>query len=162
MEGAHLPVSGHPGRASCTDSAVPGQRHTWHLRVCAPPHALCLPARPSRRPVPTCAARRPLPSPPLFPLTPAPPPPLPGRYVAYDEYDNALGVMITHSPLAWEHVQVGGRGRARRRRFQCSSRRCLPAVLALSCLLQGAAPLACRPRCCPGHGTSKFLVPNLD
>ena len=28
-------------------------------------------------------------------------------YVAYDEYDNALGVMITHSPLAWEHVQVG-------------------------------------------------------
>lgn len=27
-------------------------------------------------------------------------------YVAYDEYDNALQVMITHSPLAWEHVQV--------------------------------------------------------
>ena len=27
-------------------------------------------------------------------------------YVAYDEYDNALGVMITHSPLAWEHVQA--------------------------------------------------------
>ncbi|PRW61204.1 clathrin heavy chain [Chlorella sorokiniana] len=26
-------------------------------------------------------------------------------YVAYDEYDNALQVMITHSPLAWEHVQ---------------------------------------------------------
>jgi clathrin heavy chain len=25
--------------------------------------------------------------------------------VAYDEYDNALQVMITHSPLAWEHVQ---------------------------------------------------------
>lgn len=32
-------------------------------------------------------------------------------YVAYDEYDNALGVMITHSPLAWEHVQVGCGGR---------------------------------------------------
>lgn len=27
-------------------------------------------------------------------------------YIAYDEYDNALGVMVTHSPLAWEHVQV--------------------------------------------------------
>lgn len=26
-------------------------------------------------------------------------------YIAYDEYDNALGVMVTHSPLAWEHVQ---------------------------------------------------------
>ncbi|PSC73488.1 clathrin heavy chain [Micractinium conductrix] len=26
-------------------------------------------------------------------------------YIAYDEYDNALMVMITHSPLAWEHVQ---------------------------------------------------------
>jgi clathrin heavy chain len=25
-------------------------------------------------------------------------------YVQYDEYDNALGVMISHSPLAWEHV----------------------------------------------------------
>ena len=34
-------------------------------------------------------------------------------YVAYDEYDNALGVMITHSPLAWEHVQVCG-GQAER------------------------------------------------
>lgn len=26
-------------------------------------------------------------------------------YVAYDEYDNALGVMIAHAPSAWEHVQ---------------------------------------------------------
>lgn len=26
-------------------------------------------------------------------------------YVAYDEYDNALAVMISHSPAAWEHVQ---------------------------------------------------------
>jgi clathrin heavy chain len=26
-------------------------------------------------------------------------------YVQYDEYDNALGVMVAHSPLAWEHVQ---------------------------------------------------------
>ncbi|KDD77018.1 hypothetical protein H632_c39p3, partial [Helicosporidium sp. ATCC 50920] len=26
-------------------------------------------------------------------------------YVQYDEYDNALGVMMAHSPLAWEHVQ---------------------------------------------------------
>lgn len=25
-------------------------------------------------------------------------------YVQYDEYDNALGVMVAHSPLAWEHV----------------------------------------------------------
>lgn len=23
----------------------------------------------------------------------------------YDEYDNALNVMITHSPIAWEHVK---------------------------------------------------------
>ena len=26
-------------------------------------------------------------------------------YVQYDEYDNALAVMISHSPVAWEHVQ---------------------------------------------------------
>ena len=26
-------------------------------------------------------------------------------YVQYDEYDNALAVMISHSPIAWEHVQ---------------------------------------------------------
>lgn len=26
-------------------------------------------------------------------------------YVQYDEYDNALMVMVAHSPLAWEHVQ---------------------------------------------------------
>lgn len=25
-------------------------------------------------------------------------------YVQYDEYDNALGVMVAHSPIAWEHV----------------------------------------------------------
>jgi len=26
-------------------------------------------------------------------------------YVQYDEYDNALGVMIAHSDVAWEHIQ---------------------------------------------------------
>lgn len=26
-------------------------------------------------------------------------------YVQYDEYDNALNVMVTHSPIAWEHVK---------------------------------------------------------
>ena len=26
-------------------------------------------------------------------------------YIAYDEYDNAINVMILHSPVAWEHVQ---------------------------------------------------------
>lgn len=26
-------------------------------------------------------------------------------YITYDEYDNAANVMMTHSPVAWEHVQ---------------------------------------------------------
>ena len=26
-------------------------------------------------------------------------------YIAYDEYDNAALVMMSHSPVAWEHVQ---------------------------------------------------------
>lgn len=26
-------------------------------------------------------------------------------YIQYDEYDNAAGVMMAHSPVAWEHVQ---------------------------------------------------------
>ena len=33
------------------------------------------------------------------PLSPCPAAP------QYDEYDNALNVMITHSPIAWEHVK---------------------------------------------------------
>lgn len=46
-------------------------------------------------------------------------------YVAYDEYDNALGVMITHSPLAWEHVQVGrNRAVGRRWAFEWVCRAC--------------------------------------
>jgi clathrin heavy chain len=26
-------------------------------------------------------------------------------YIAYDEYDNAAATMMTHSTVAWEHVQ---------------------------------------------------------
>jgi len=29
----------------------------------------------------------------------------PAWALQYDEYDNALNVMITHSPIAWEHVK---------------------------------------------------------
>ena len=59
-------------------------------------------------------------------------------YVAYDEYDNALGVMITHSPLAWEHVQVRRMLRMLRtlRPAELVVVR-LPAVCA-SCIMQGA------------------------
>ena len=42
-------------------------------------------------------------------------------YIAYDEYDNAAGVMMAHSPVAWEHVKfkdvtVKVSGRERRER----------------------------------------------
>ena len=45
------------------------------------------------------------PHPPRHPHTHTPHTPPIANPVQYDEYDNALMVMVAHSPLAWEHVQ---------------------------------------------------------